>query len=104
MGVIGAEFGQDVSLDTKHPHLQARAHHREGERRKSSVVEGFGIGNNNLARHTSEFFILFSTVVQSILKKKFNPRFSIEKFQLEQENRNFGQSSSVFMTNPDLNF
>ncbi|KAI5705427.1 hypothetical protein M8J76_002278 [Diaphorina citri] len=53
MGVIGAEFGQDVSLDTKHPHLQARGTHREGERRKSSVVEGFGIGNNNLARHTS---------------------------------------------------
>ncbi|XP_026686269.1 WD repeat-containing protein 7, partial [Diaphorina citri] len=28
MGVIGAEFGQDVSLDTKHPHLQARGTHR----------------------------------------------------------------------------
>ncbi|KAI5736444.1 hypothetical protein M8J76_003296 [Diaphorina citri] len=27
MGVIGAEFGQDVSLDTKHPHLQAIAYY-----------------------------------------------------------------------------
>lgn len=45
LGVIGAEFGQDVVT---------ASHRRDGEqRRKSSVVEGFGIGNNNLARHTS---------------------------------------------------
>lgn len=46
LGVIGAEFGQDVSNDSnkKKPNE---------ERRKSSVVEGFGIGNNNLARLTS---------------------------------------------------
>uniref|UniRef100_A0A182W7E0 Cyclin-K n=1 Tax=Anopheles minimus TaxID=112268 RepID=A0A182W7E0_9DIPT len=45
LGVIGAEFGQDISAtDGK----------RNNEnRRKSSVVEGFGIGNNNLARSTS---------------------------------------------------
>ncbi|XP_054284086.1 WD repeat-containing protein 7 isoform X2 [Macrosteles quadrilineatus] len=45
LGVIGAEFGQDVGDATK-----KRA---EDQRRKSSVVEGFGIGNNNLARLTS---------------------------------------------------
>lgn len=45
LGVIGAEFGQDVATTNQR---------RDGEqRRKSSVVEGFGIGNNNLARHTS---------------------------------------------------
>ncbi|XP_012268313.2 WD repeat-containing protein 7 isoform X11 [Athalia rosae] len=44
LGVIGAEFGQDVTS----------AQRRDSEqRRKSSVVEGFGIGNDNLARHTS---------------------------------------------------
>ncbi|KAL1123826.1 hypothetical protein AAG570_001597 [Ranatra chinensis] len=42
LGVIGTEFGQDV-IDRR----------KEDQRRKSSVVEGFGIGNNNLARHTS---------------------------------------------------
>ncbi|XP_063977797.1 WD repeat-containing protein 7 isoform X2 [Diachasmimorpha longicaudata] len=45
LGVIGAEFGQDVA---------ANNHKRDNDqRRKSSVVEGFGIGNNNLARLTS---------------------------------------------------
>ncbi|XP_023288986.1 WD repeat-containing protein 7 isoform X2 [Orussus abietinus] len=45
LGVIGAEFGQDVTTASQK---------RDNEqRRKSSVVEGFGIGNNNLARHTS---------------------------------------------------
>ena len=45
LGVIGAEFGQDVS-----PSNQKRDNE---QRRKSSVVEGFGIGSNNLARLTS---------------------------------------------------
>ncbi|XP_044582126.1 WD repeat-containing protein 7 isoform X3 [Cotesia glomerata] len=45
LGVIGAEFGQNVSTTGNQ--------RRDGERRKSSVVEGFGIGNNNLARLTS---------------------------------------------------
>ncbi|XP_057328000.1 WD repeat-containing protein 7 isoform X8 [Microplitis mediator] len=45
LGVIGAEFGQNVSTTT--------SQRRDSERRKSSVVEGFGIGNNNLARLTS---------------------------------------------------
>ena len=45
LGVIGAEFGQDVATTNQR---------RDSEqRRKSSVAEGFGIGNNNLARHTS---------------------------------------------------
>ncbi|XP_015115417.1 WD repeat-containing protein 7 isoform X8 [Diachasma alloeum] len=45
LGVIGAEFGQDVAANN-----QKRD---SDQRRKSSVVEGFGIGNNNLARLTS---------------------------------------------------
>ncbi|XP_076632995.1 WD repeat-containing protein Rbcn-3B isoform X8 [Colletes latitarsis] len=45
LGVIGAEFGQDVTtMNQKRDNEQ---------RRKSSIVEGFGIGNNNVARHTS---------------------------------------------------
>ncbi|XP_034938859.1 WD repeat-containing protein 7 isoform X3 [Chelonus insularis] len=45
LGVIGAEFGQNVSTTNQR--------RDSDQRRKSSVVEGFGIGNNNLARHTS---------------------------------------------------
>lgn len=45
LGVIGAEFGQDVTT--------ANQRRDSEQRRKSSIVEGFGIGNNNLARHTS---------------------------------------------------
>ncbi|XP_037931980.1 WD repeat-containing protein 7-like, partial [Teleopsis dalmanni] len=46
LGVIGAEFGQDISQDSP-------SHQRiTNERRKSSVVESFGIANN-LARLTS---------------------------------------------------
>ncbi|XP_073987557.1 WD repeat-containing protein Rbcn-3B isoform X4 [Rhodnius prolixus] len=43
LGVIGAEFGQDVGEKKK----------ESDQRRKSSIIEGFGIGNNNLARLTS---------------------------------------------------
>lgn len=46
LGVIGAEFGQDVTT-------AANPKKDNEQRRKSSIVEGFGIGNNNLARHTS---------------------------------------------------
>lgn len=42
LGVIGAEFGQDVG-ERRGPE----------QRRKSSIIDGFGIGNNNLARLTS---------------------------------------------------
>lgn len=49
LGVIGAEFGQDVGESTKK--------RSDDQRRKSSVVEGFGIGNNNLARLTSNLNI-----------------------------------------------
>lgn len=45
LGVIGAEFGQDISMDdSKNPANVAK---------RGSVVEGFGIGNNNLARLTA---------------------------------------------------
>lgn len=51
LGVIGAEFGQDISIETgtngKKPSTEQQ------QRRKSSIVEGFGIGNNNLARLTA---------------------------------------------------
>lgn len=51
LGVIGAEFGQDISIETgsngKKPTVEQQ------QRRKSSIVEGFGIGNNNLARLTA---------------------------------------------------
>ncbi|XP_063908234.1 WD repeat-containing protein 7 isoform X4 [Zophobas morio] len=47
LGVIGAEFGQDITgVDNN----KRRA---SEDRRKSSVVEGFGQGNNNLARLTA---------------------------------------------------
>lgn len=50
LGVIGAEFGQDVTSDNN-KRRASEAHNPD--RRKSSVVEGFGIGNSNLARQTS---------------------------------------------------
>lgn len=55
LGVIGAEFGQDVGESTKK--------RSDDQRRKSSVVEGFGIGNNNLARLTSNLIIFIYMVV-----------------------------------------
>ncbi|XP_066255390.1 WD repeat-containing protein 7 isoform X2 [Euwallacea similis] len=48
LGVIGAEFGQDITSTDN----SKRAKPNE-ERRKNSVVEGFGSGNNNLARLTA---------------------------------------------------
>lgn len=47
LGVIGAEFGQDISQDSPNKSRN------NIDRRKSSVVDGFGISNNNLARLTS---------------------------------------------------
>ncbi|XP_050297450.1 WD repeat-containing protein 7 isoform X3 [Anthonomus grandis grandis] len=47
LGVIGAEFGQDItSCDNSKKRIAE-------DRRKNSVVEGFGSGNNNLARLTA---------------------------------------------------
>lgn len=71
LGVIGAEFGQDMGQEpvsaaptptassgptlTAAPPAPANNKRRSSTdvRRKSSVVEGFGLGNNNLARLTS---------------------------------------------------
>lgn len=54
LGVIGAEFGQDISAEGAAAAAGGNATNRDAvARRKSSVVEGFGIGNNNLARLTS---------------------------------------------------
>ncbi|XP_057656171.1 WD repeat-containing protein 7 isoform X16 [Diorhabda carinulata] len=47
LGVIGAEFGQDITCSDNNKRRMSE------DRRKSSVVEGFGPGNNNLARLTS---------------------------------------------------
>lgn len=81
LGVIGAEFGQDMGQEapssaapssaapsaaptptgsgaTLVPAAPANNNKRRSSqdvRRKSSVVEGFGLGNNNLARLTSEY-------------------------------------------------
>lgn len=46
LGVIGAEFGQDI-MDTN------RNRRTSDDVRRRSIVEGFGIGNNNLARLTA---------------------------------------------------
>lgn len=53
MGVIGAEFGQEVSM-TDNFNTSSRLQSDCSARRKSSIVEGFGIGNNNLSRLTSK--------------------------------------------------
>lgn len=45
LGVIGAEFGQDITTDSNK--------RRQSNDRRGSFVDGFGIGNNNLARLTS---------------------------------------------------
>ncbi len=51
LGVIGAEFGQDVS-DSKRKN--------ETDLRKKTTVEGFGLGpNQNLARLTSTQLIYY---------------------------------------------
>lgn len=46
LGVIGAEFGQDI-MDSN------RNRRQSDDARRRSIVEGFGIGNNNLARLTA---------------------------------------------------
>ena len=70
LGVIGAEFGQDIAGDAptspagsnsgsntlaSGPPANTKRRASQDTRRKSSVVEGFGLNNNNLARLTSEF-------------------------------------------------
>lgn len=62
LGVIGAEFGQEVGSSSSRTETN-----RSEERRKSSVVEGFGIGNNDLARLTSKCRIFSSYFSYNIL-------------------------------------
>lgn len=51
LGVIGAEFGQDIGDSNRR---------NETDPRKKRTVEGFGLGpNQNLARLTSRFRFLF---------------------------------------------
>jgi len=52
MGVMGAEFGQEVNA-SDNVSTSSRSQSGTSIRRKSSIVEGFGIGNNNLSRLTS---------------------------------------------------
>lgn len=55
LGVIGAEFGQDVGDNKKT---------NEMEPRKRKTVEGFGLGpNQNLARLTSTYLSLFKMLI-----------------------------------------
>lgn len=54
MGVMGAEFGQEVSASDNGS--TSRSQSGASIRRKSSIVEGFGIGNNNLSRLTSMLY------------------------------------------------
>lgn len=63
LGVIGAEFGQDIeSAATKR---KVSAGGEQAQRKRGSVVEGFGIAGsgNNLARCTS-------TYLHCLLKRK----------------------------------
>lgn len=55
MGVMGAEFGQEVNA-SDNVSTSSRSQSGTSIRRKSSIVEGFGIGNNNLSRLTSMVF------------------------------------------------
>ncbi|KAL1501782.1 hypothetical protein ABEB36_007047 [Hypothenemus hampei] len=48
LGVIGAEFGQDITNQDN-----SKGKKSNDDKRKNSVVEGFGSGNNNLARLTA---------------------------------------------------
>lgn len=60
LGVIGAEFGQEVAISEN-----KNTPRRPEDRRKSSIVEGFGVGNNDLARLTSAFKFLTFLVFNS---------------------------------------
>lgn len=60
MGVIGAEFGQEVNA-SDNVSTSSRSQSGISIRRKSSIVEGFGIGNNNLSRLTS--MVLFRRLI-----------------------------------------
>jgi len=81
MGVIGAEFGQEVSM-TDNFSTTNRLQSDCSTRRKSSIVEGFGIGNNNLSRLTSKILfdknILFYYFLRTF--KNITKLFNVNKF------------------------
>jgi hypothetical protein len=62
MGVIGSEFGQEVN-GSDNASTSSRSQSGSSVRRKSSIVEGFGIGNNNLSRLTSNLFFLIMIIL-----------------------------------------
>lgn len=66
MGVMGAEFGQEVSV-SDNASISSRSQSGTSIRRKSSIVEGFGIGNNNLSRLTSKVFFFFIMIFKLLM-------------------------------------
>lgn len=53
LGVIGAEFGQDITATASDISSKTASRRHSEDRRRSSVVDGFGPGNNSLARLTA---------------------------------------------------
>jgi hypothetical protein len=53
LGVIGAEFGQEIEPSRRKSSVVSLA-----ESEKKKVVEGFGIKKYSLAMHTSKFVLL----------------------------------------------
>lgn len=79
LGVIGAEFGQDIMSDS------SKKRNNE-DRRKSSVVEGFGIGNNNLARLTS---MALSHLLLAPPSEKLKPHTPLRRAAIDLIGRGF---------------
>lgn len=84
MGVMGAEFGQEVNA-SDNVSTSSRSQSGSSIRRKSSIVEGFGIGNNNLSRLTS-----------MVLFQKLN--YSTSNGMLNINYNRFGINSIAFNT------
>jgi hypothetical protein len=80
LGVIGAEFGQDITgVDNN----KRRA---SEDRRKSSVVEGFGQGNNNLARLTA---MALSHLLLAAPTPKLPPHIPLRRAAIDLIGRGF---------------
>lgn len=50
LGVIGAEYGHEIETKKKATDL-------DKDKKRRSVVDGFGLSNYSLARHTSKILI-----------------------------------------------